>query len=186
MSKINTIIRRIKVAISNNEQYIGLLRSDGVKIGNNCLIHKLAVFGTEPYLITIGDKVRITRGVKLITHDGGLWVPRNLGLIDKNADKFGKVVIGNNVNIGWDAIIMPGVTIGDNCIIGAGAVVTKNIPSNSVAAGVPARVIESIEEYAKKNSDKVLLTKNLPSNQKKIQLRARCNKEGNSSECFDN
>ena len=45
---------------------------------------------------------------------------------------------------------MPGVTIGSNCIIGCGAVVTKDIPDNSVAAGVPARVIETIDEYYEK------------------------------------
>lgn len=56
---------------------------------------------------------------------------------------------------------MPGVTIGKNCIIGCGAVVTKNIPDNSVAVGVPARVIETIEEYAEKNAKKVVLTKQM-------------------------
>ena len=64
--------------------------------------------------------------------------------------KFGKIRVGNNTHIGWNAIIMPGVTIGSNCIIGCGAVVTKDIPDNSVAAGVPARVIETIDEYYEK------------------------------------
>ena len=108
------------------------------------------------------------RMLGLSRHDGGLWVPRYLGLIDKRADKFGKIEIGNNVNIGWNAIIMPGVTIGDNCIIGAGAIVTKNIPENSVAAGIPARVIESIEEYAQKNQKNVLMTKGLTSDEKRL------------------
>lgn len=84
-----------------------------------------------------------------------------------NADKFGKIKIGNNVHIGINSIIMPGVTIGDNVIIGCGSVVTKNIPSNSVAVGVPARVIETIEEYYKKNKDKCVYTKNLSSKEKK-------------------
>lgn len=59
---------------------------------------------------------------------------------------FGKIEIGDNVHIGWNTIIMPNVSIGNNCVIGAGAVVTKSIPDNSVAVGVPARVIESIDE----------------------------------------
>jgi serine O-acetyltransferase len=58
--------------------------------------------------------------------------------------------IGDNVYIGNNVILLPGVAIGDNVIIGAGAVVTHDIPSNSVAAGVPARVVESIDVYFEK------------------------------------
>lgn len=60
------------------------------------------------------------------------------------------IVIGNNVYIGNNVIILPGVTIGNNVIIGAGAVVSKSIPDNSVAVGVPARVIKTTDEYFKK------------------------------------
>ena len=84
-----------------------------------------------------------------------------MGLVDKNADYFGKIIVGNNVNIGWDAIIMPGVVIGDNCIIAAGAIVTKNVADNCVVAGVPARIIETVEEYAKKKNPQCILTKNM-------------------------
>lgn len=60
---------------------------------------------------------------------------------------YGKpVTIGDNVWIGGNCVILPGVTIGDNSVIAAGAVVTKNVPDNSVAAGVPARVIKNIED----------------------------------------
>ncbi len=66
-------------------------------------------------------------------------------------DKIGRIVIGDNVYIGTGAYIMPGVCIGDNVIIGANAVVTRNIPSDSVAVGMPAGVIETIEEYYEKS-----------------------------------
>ena len=56
------------------------------------------------------------------------------------------VTIGNNVWVGGNATILPGVTIGDNCVIGAGSVVTKDIPANSLAVGNPARVIRQIEQ----------------------------------------
>lgn len=59
-------------------------------------------------------------------------------------------MIGNDVYIGNNVIILPGVTIGNNVIIGAGAVVTKTIPDNSVAVGVPARVIKTADEYLEK------------------------------------
>lgn len=127
------------------------MRQRRVKNGVDCLIHKDAIFRTELYLISLGNHIWITLGVKFIMDDGGLRVTRNMGLIDERADKFGKIVIRNNVIIEWDAKIMPGVTIGDSYIIGAGAVVTKEIPANSVAVGVPARLIETIEEYTEKN-----------------------------------
>ena len=152
MLKICNIVRKIKMRFSTNEQYIHILRDMGMKIGDNCDINKNVVLGTEPYLISIGNNVRIVTGVKLITHDGGLWVPRNMGIIDERADRFGRITIGNNVNIGLDAIIMPDVTIGDNVVIGCGAVVTKDIPSNSVVAGVPAKIIGSRKTTEEKDA----------------------------------
>lgn len=59
----------------------------------------------------------------------------------------GAIIIGNNVYIGRKTTILKNVTIGDNVIIGYGSLVTKNIPANSVAAGVPAKVICTIDEY---------------------------------------
>lgn len=168
--KIRTMVYKLKKLLASEQTYVNILKRGGVKIGKNCVIDKTAEFGTEPYLISMGDNVRITKGVRFITHDGSLWVPRNLGLVDKKADFFGKIVIGNNVNIGWDAIIMPGVQIGDNCIIAAGAIVTKNIPDNSVAVGMPAKVLESVQEYADKKRNSCVLTKNMTSKEKKAYL----------------
>lgn len=85
----------------------------------------------------------------------------------KNADRFGKIVVGNNAHIGIDSIIMPGVHIGDNVIIGAGSIVTRDIPSNTVAVGVPCKPIETIDEYYYKIKDKVLISKNMNYQQKK-------------------
>ncbi len=170
MSLIGRTILKIRIAAANNEKYINLLRRRGVKIGSGCVIDKTAEFGTEPYLITLDDHVRVTRGVCFITHDGGLWTPRNMGLVDKKADRFGRIHVCENVNIGWNAIIMPGVTIGKDCIIGAGAVVTKDIPDHSVAIGVPAKVYESIEEYAQKNSKRILNTKGMSQEEKRSLL----------------
>lgn len=89
----------------------------------------------------------------------------------KNADLFGTIEVGNNVHIGTDAIIMPGVKIGDNCIIGCGAIVTKSIPNNSIAVGIPARVIESIYDYYDKHKEDMDYTKGLnPAEKKKYLL----------------
>lgn len=88
----------------------------------------------------------------------------------KKADYFGKIIIKDNVHIGWNTVIMPGVTIGYNCIIGCGAVVTKDIPDNSVAVGVPAKVIESVEDYCNKKKDSCVMTKSLNLLEKKKYL----------------
>ena len=152
---MKSVIKKIKYKTCNYEERARLLRKMGVKIGNGCEIYPSVSFGSEPYLVELGNKVRLAAGVKITTHDGGLWVLRNMKSKNfANADRFGKVSLGNNVHIGLDTIIMPGVTIGDNVIIGCGAVVTKDIPSNSVAVGAPAKVIESIDDYYKKVKDK--------------------------------
>lgn len=121
----------------------------GMKIGNNCVIWGSVDFGSEPYLITIGDHVEITDNVRFITHDGGVLVLNNMRVL-QNADVFGKISIGNNVFIGLNSIILPGTIIEDNVVIGAGSVVRGHLKKNSVYAGVPVRRIKSIEEYAEK------------------------------------
>jgi len=160
------IIELIKYKTTSFQGRVKILRKQGINIGENCEIYSNVSFGSEPYLISIGDNVRITSGCKFITHDGGVWVLRNLKLLD-NADLFGKITIGNNVHIGLNTIIMPNVTIGNNCIIGCGAIVTKDIPDNSIAVGVPARVIETIDEYYKKNKERCDFTKNMNQKEKK-------------------
>jgi len=119
----------------------------GIKFGKNVRILHYPRFGSEPYLIEIGNNVTITRGVCFVTHDGGVTIFRKdyPGL-----NVFGKIKIGNNVFIGINTIILPGVTIGNNVVIGAGSLVNKNIPDNVVAAGVPVKIIKSIDDY--KNS----------------------------------
>ena len=141
-----------------------------MQIGESCAIDISASFGSEPYLISIGDHVRINEGVKFVTHDGGVWVLRGMKEEYRNIDLFGKITVGNNVHIGTDTIIMPDVHIGSNCIIGCGAVVTRDIPDNSVAVGVPARVIKGIEAYEKKNKDRFVYTKSMTHEEKRNYL----------------
>ena len=142
-------------------------KKKGAKIGKGCVIFSSASLGGEPYLVTIGDNVRITTNVTFVTHDGGVWVLRNLRPELVDVDHFGPISIGDNVHIGNNAIIMPNVRIGNNCIIGVGAIVTKNIPDNSVAVGIPARVIETLDEYIEKNTDNLLHTKKCSDDEKR-------------------
>jgi len=134
----------------------------GVIVGENCRLIDVS-FSSEPYLVKLGDHVSATK-VHFETHDGGVWV-----FHDKHPDWdiINKIVIGDNVFIGTGTIIMPGVIVGNNVIIGARSVVTKNIPSNQVWAGTPAKRIKEIDEYFEKVSKQVILTKNMNAKDKK-------------------
>ena len=98
--------------------------------------------------MTIGSNCYFNEGFTLLTHDWVANVFLNIGKEFLNSS--GKVKIGDNVSFGQHVTVLKGVTIGDNCFIGAGSVVTKDIPSNSIAVGVPCRVISSLEEYYEK------------------------------------
>lgn len=120
-------------------------RSIGVTIGEKCRLINVS-FSSEPYLIKLGDHVSAT-ATRFETHDGGVWVLRDN---HPNIDIVKPITVGNNVFFGFGAVVLPGVTIGDNVVIGAYAVVSRDIPSNSIAVGIPAKVIKTLEEYASK------------------------------------
>ncbi|MFD2516577.1 acyltransferase [Salinimicrobium flavum] len=156
---INKLLRFYRKTFWSQERYGRYL---GVAIGENCSI-STNKFGSEPYLIKIGNNVQITNDVVFSTH-GACWVFR-----DKypTMDVFGKIQIKNNVYIGNGAMILPGVIIGSNVVIGAGSVVTKSIKDFSIVAGNPAKVIGDIRdlEYKMKNLD--LKSKGMTYNEKR-------------------
>lgn len=132
-----------------------LASGGGVKIGDNVKfrgIRSTLIDMTRPCLVEIGDNVDINRNFQLFTHDWGTHVFRNKYHDFVNSS--GKVTIGSNIYFGTSVIVLKGVAIGDNCIIAAGSLVTKDIPANSVAAGVPCKVICSIDDYFKKRRQK--------------------------------
>lgn len=141
---------KIKRFISQiNEKFkLKSLRKQGVKLGKNVKLTGRVRVGSEGYLVEIGDDVTIA-GADILTHDGGIRVVRQL-VNNKNLKKQGRVSIKNNSFIGKNSIILPGVSIGPNSIVGCGSVVTKNVPPNTVYAGNPAKYICSIEEYKNK------------------------------------
>lgn len=121
-------------------------RLRGVKIGKGTRISRNVVLDDHnPELIEIGKNVAITTKVVVLCHQ------RNLSEYGWGKDamdcpfKEEKVVICDKVHIGIGSIIMPGVTIGEGAIIGAGSVVTKDIPPYCVAVGVPAKVIREFK-----------------------------------------
>lgn len=137
----------------SSESYINYLRSIGVKIGEDCVVYvpsKTLIDEQYPWMITIGDHVRITEGVKILTHDYSWMVIKNVNGSILGAS--GKVVIGSNVFIGMNTVICRNVNIGDNVVIGAGSVVTRDCESDGVYAGVPAKRIMSLSEYEDKRN----------------------------------
>ena len=152
---------------------VDIARENGVLVGNDCLIlaNPYRCFGSEPYLVRMGNHVEITSGCQFVTHDGAVWTLR-IEPKYSEIDKFGKISIGNNVFIGINSTILPGVTIGDNCIVGAGSLVTKNVPSGEVWGGVPARRISTLEEYKNKVIKDADYTKGLGAKEKEKAIRA--------------
>ena len=112
-----------------------------IRIGSGCAFsNNIAICALKS--ITMGDRCLIGELVTIIDSDHHELDP------DKRWSGHGRiapVIIGNNVWIGSRVIILCGVTIGDNSVIGAGSVVTKSIPANCVAAGNPARVIRELK-----------------------------------------
>lgn len=155
------LIKRILYKYFFYKDGVKAARLLGVKIGNDCRLIR-CTFSSEPYLVEIGNHVSATR-THFETHDGGVWVFRDE---HPEWDKILPVKVGNNVYLGEGCIILPGITIGNNVIVGARSIVTKDIPDNSVAAGCPARVIKSIDEYKNKVKNEVKNTKLLTSEEK--------------------
>lgn len=124
-------------------------RKLGVRIGGKCQIigNPKLIFGTEPWLIKLGDHVDVTAGVRFLNHEGGIWCARGIDKKYEKMDVFLPTVVGNNVMIGINSLIMPGVKIGNNVIIAGHCVVTKDIPDGAVVAGVPAKQISTIEKF---------------------------------------
>lgn len=92
--------------------------------------------------VKIGDNVQIAPNVSLYTAGHPLHPDSRNSGYEYGID----ITIGNNVWLGGNVCVMPGVTIGDNAVIGAGSVVTKDIPANAVAVGNPAKVVKMITE----------------------------------------
>ena len=149
-------------SICNNDYVAryGVLRELFGGIGEECTV--VSPFHCDfGYNITVGEKLFANVNLVIIdcarvTIGNNVFIGPNVGIytaghpLDKERRNQGleyayPITIGNNVWIGAQVCVLPGVTIGDNSVIGAGSVVTKSIPANVLAAGNPCRVIRSIE-----------------------------------------
>lgn len=158
MTLLSRIIRKMSACLRKHPldmmERIDGLRRQGMKIGDRCYIGANVSFGRggrDP--IEVGDDCVLT-GCTVLGHDAlpALFLPELQGttIFDRKSLKR-QTVIGNRVFIGVNAVILPGVRVGDNSVIGAGAIVTKDIPAGSVAVGNPAQVVMPIEEFIAKH-----------------------------------
>lgn len=153
--------------------YFYYTRVLGVKIGRNYRGSRTINFGSEPYLIEIGDDFYSSVGVSFVTHDGAINVVRNINSNYANADVIDKIVVGNNVFLGMNVTILPGSEIEDDVIVGAGSVVKGKLSKRCVYAGVPAKFICSVDSYVSKNEHQIFMTKSLSRSEKKAFLLRR-------------
>jgi acetyltransferase-like isoleucine patch superfamily enzyme len=175
MSKIFSIISSVllKICMLDSKLYTQFLRKKGVTIGEGTTFFGHVTIDIQrPCMVEIGRNCNLSDGVFIITHGYDWAVLREK--FGEVLGSSGKVVLEDNVFVGINALILKGVTIGKNTIIGAGSVVTHDIAANCVAAGNPCRVIMTIEEYYKKRKtayieeakayalEKYLKTKKIP------------------------
>lgn len=115
-------------------------------IGNDCNIGEFCHI-TAINKITIGDGLLTGRFVYIgdNAHGGLSWEESDTPPAKRHLTSKGEIMIGRNVWIGDKVTILGGVTVGDNVIIGAGSIVTHDIPSNSMAAGMPAKIVKELE-----------------------------------------
>lgn len=125
------------------------LISMGMKVGRNFKRLKGVILDpSHCWLIEIGDNVTIAPRAHILCHDAS--TKQFLGYT-----KIGRVTIGDNVFIGAESVVLPGISIGSDVIIGANSTITHDIPSNVVVAGSPARVICTLEEYLDKEKQRM-------------------------------
>lgn len=127
-------------------EYSGYLKKWGRlhAMGEHCAINPGVVF-TDPAYVSLGNNVHMA-DCTLIGHDAS--VAMLYQATGARLDSVGKIIVNDNVFIGHGAIILPGVTIGPNAIVAAGAVVTRDVAPGDIVGGVPARAISTVAKLA--------------------------------------
>jgi len=138
--------RKIELSKYNDFTISEYFRRQGARIGERNRL-EVRSLGAEPHIVSIGNHCTIALNVKFLTHDGAVWV---FSEEIPDIQKFGAITIRDNCFIGIDSIVIGNVIIGPDAIVGAGSVVTKDVPTGTIVAGSPAKKISTIEEYRKK------------------------------------
>ena len=156
MKKILFKIRR-KLGLFKPDEYLDYLRKLGIAIGKgtHAFTNNFIIDTQRPWMIKIGEYCKITDGVIILQHDYSRSVLRRVygDVVGESKE----TIIGNNVFLGINSIILMGTHIGDNVIVGAGSVVSGNIPSNVVVAGNPAKIIRTLDDHYELRKSKLLI-----------------------------
>ena len=144
--KLGHYLRRMRLLVDSG-YYPEYLRKQGVRIGrNSSILYPSYVDGRLPYLLEIGDDVVISLYVTILTHDAtSAWAG--------DLVKVGRVRINDQVFIGANTTVMCNVAIGPNAIVGAGSVISRDVPPDSVVAGNPAKLVCSMEKFKAKHRE---------------------------------
>lgn len=142
LNKISTTIQDVRHSI-----YLKVCINNGLRLGKNVVVRNNVSFGSEPFLVEIGDETRIASGVTFITHSGTTNNIRKLEGYEE-VRNFGRIKVGKNCAIGSNSIILQDIKIGDNCVLGANSVLSESMPEHTVYAGNPAKYVCEIEDYA--------------------------------------
>ena len=144
MNPIKELVYRLRGEYTTEK-----LISMGMTVGKNFgRLNGVILDPSHCWLITIGDNVTLAPRVHILCHDAS-----TKGLLGYT--KIGRVNIGNDVFIGAESVVLPGVTIGNRVIVGANSTVTHDVPDNSVVVGAPAQILCSLDEYLEKERSRI-------------------------------
>lgn len=149
----NSVLRNCNIFMkgNNNTLYIGddcvvnntsiIFDNEGaeIRIGNKTVIAKLQIVSLEPYNINIGEGGFISYDTEIRNTDSHKIYDKNT---DKRINEGKSINIGNDVWLGMRAVILKGVNIGDNSIVAAGSIVTKDVKANTIVSGNPAKQVK--------------------------------------------
>lgn len=155
--KFRRLIFKLFPHLMKSKDYIEWLKANDIEVGDGTYFFSpctTTVDVQRPWMLKIGRYCKITAGVIILCHDYSRSVLRRAyGEIVGEARK---TLIGDNVFIGMNSIILMGSSIGNNVIVGAGSVVSGKIPDNTVVAGNPAKVICKLDDYYHKRKSKTI------------------------------
>jgi maltose O-acetyltransferase len=141
-------LRRVVLSRLRGYQSTAWLVKRGLRLGRDVYIGEVYFDYGFLWLISIGDESVLTNGVRIVAHDASTkhWT---------GYTRIGRVDIGRRVYIGVGSVVLPGVHIGDEAVVGAGSVVSRDVPARTVVVGNPAEPIATLEEFSAKHRERI-------------------------------